>query len=337
MIEKDGEVYVKAEEKTLKAQRRQPYGKCTVKGQEEVVVVGGGSACFGVIEGLRTNGFTGKITVLSAEPSPPFDRTKLSKAMLSDVSKLEMRSISALADAGIEFLAKTEVTAVDTTKKTVTTKAGKSYGYTKLVLATGGAPNRLPLEGLKGDLGNVFTLRYLTDVKDITAAIGDKGGKKITVIGSSFIGMEAAYCLVGKGHEVTVIGTESVPLERVLGKEIGKIIQTNATKAKINVLMDATVEKGSPSSSNPKMIGSVGLKGGKTIECDLVILGVGVKPATAFLKENSSFKLLKDQSLEVDETFQVKGLKDVYAAGDIATYPYHGPGASKGGSPVRIE
>ena len=111
---------------------------------------------------------------------------------------------------------------VDFSNKKVSTKAGSSYPYTKLVLATGGTPKNLPLPGFK-ELSNIFLLRTVPHVKAILGAIGEKN-KKIVIIGSSFIGMEVANA-VAKDNDVTVIGMEKAPLERVMGEEVGKIFQ----------------------------------------------------------------------------------------------------------------
>jgi NADPH-dependent 2,4-dienoyl-CoA reductase/sulfur reductase-like enzyme len=166
-------------------------------------------------------------------------------------------------------------------------------------------------------------------------AAGEEGGKKVVVVGSSFIGMEVGNCLAGKKHDVTIIGMEEEPMERVMGKEVGKIFRGLVEKAGVKFYMGASVEKATPSSKDPKKVGAVHLKDGTELEADLVIEGVGIAPQTNYLKDNSAVQLLKDGSLEVDDVFAVKGLQDVYAIGDIATYPYHGPGGE--GKPVRIE
>jgi NAD(P)H-nitrite reductase large subunit len=167
-----------------------------------------GSGTLGAIEGLRGGGYNGQITVLSKEGYRPIDRTKLSKALLADVSKAAWRSKDFYKDASIDIL-EDEVKHVDFGGKKVTTASGKTYEYTKLVLATGGTPRWLPLEGLKqGQLGNVFVLRAIPDAEGILKAVGDSG-KKIVVIGSSFIGMEVGNCLAGMKNDVSIIGMES--------------------------------------------------------------------------------------------------------------------------------
>ncbi|EOD52408.1 hypothetical protein GTA08_BOTSDO10000 [Neofusicoccum parvum] len=332
VIQKDGGVYIKGEEATIKANRRTLGFKCSAQGAEKVVVIGGGT--LGAIEGLRGGGYTGHITVLSREGYRPIDRTKLSKALLADVSKVAWRSEEWYKNASIDIIYD-EASGVDFGAKKVSTKSGKSYDYTKLVLATGGAPRWLPLPGLKGDLGNVFVLRSIPDTQGIVGAVGDDGGKKVVVIGSSFIGMEVANCLAGKKNDVTVIGMEKAPMERVMGEKVGKVFQGLIEKNGVKFYMEASVEKATPSESDPSKVGAVHLKDGTVLEADVVIEGVGVAPSTEFLKDNKAIELLKDGSISTDESFTVKGLKDVFAIGDIATYPYHGPGGN--GSPVRIE
>lgn len=262
----------------------------------------------------------------------PIDRTKLSKALIPDAEKLLLRNKEWYSEASVEIISDT-VTSIDFPKKTVSTKSGSQIPYTKLILATGGNPKRLPLPGFK-ELNNIFVLRTVNDVKDILAAVGEKKGKRIVVVGSSFIGMEVGNAL-SKENTVTIIGMEEAPLERVMGEEVGKIFQTMLEKNGVKFCMGASVDSATPSQKDSNSVGAVKLKDGSSVDADLVILGVGVAPATEYLKDNLSVNLEKDGSLRVDENFQVKGLEDVFAIGDIATYPYHGPGGK--GTPTRIE
>jgi NADPH-dependent 2,4-dienoyl-CoA reductase/sulfur reductase-like enzyme/nitrite reductase/ring-hydroxylating ferredoxin subunit len=333
VFEKDGAVYIKADEATLKANKGSLNLSCSSVSNEQVLVIGGGSGTFGAIEGLRGGGYKGKITVVTKEGYRPIDRTKLSKALLADLSKLAWRPENYYKDASIDII-EDEAKSVDFSKKQVSTKSGKTYEYTKLVLATGGTPRWLPLEGLKGDLSNVFVLRSLPDAQNILKAVGDNG-KKIVVVGSSFIGMEVGNCLAGMKNDVTIIGMESEPMERVMGTKVGEIFRGLLEKNGVKFKMNASVDKATPSKDDSSKVGAVHLKDGTVLEADLVIEGVGVAPATEYLKENSSISLEKDGSLRTNESFEVKGLTDVYAIGDIATYPYHGPGGN--GSPIRIE
>ncbi len=321
------------DEPTIKAGRRKPKFKCsaTKSDADKVVVVGGGSGALGVVEGLRSKGFAGPITIISKEGYLPIDRPKLSKALLTDLSKLQWRDEEWYKSGSVDIVYD-EVTGVDFASKSVAVKAGGKVSYSKLVLATGGTPRVLPLQGFKV-LGNIFTLRNVHDVKKIVEAIGEKG-KKIVVVGSSFIGLEVAAATAGD-NDVSVIGMEKAPLERVLGEKVGNIVKKNLEGKGIKFYLSASVDKAEPSASDPSKVGSVHLKDGTKLDADLVILGIGVAPATEYLRDNSIVSLEGDGSLKTDESFSVVGLKDVFAIGDIATYPYHGPGGD--GKYVRIE
>lgn len=120
-----------------------------------------------------------------------------------------------------------------------------------------------------------------------------------------------------------------------MGPKVGAVFRTLLEKNNVKFHMGASVEKATPSSSDPSKVGAVHLKDGTVLEADLVIEGVGVAPATEYLRSNPSLQLEKDGSIATDESFRVPSLPDVFAIGDIATYPYHGPGGA--GSPTRIE
>ncbi|KAI8966653.1 hypothetical protein F5Y11DRAFT_308933 [Daldinia sp. FL1419] len=269
--------------------------------------------------------------MISNEGYLPIDRTKLSKALITDHTKIQWRDEEWFKSGSVEVV-HDEVVEVDLVNKAVVTKNKERFVYSKLVLATGGSPRNLPLQGFKV-LENIFLLRTVHDAKKIVDAIGDKG-KKIVIVGSSFIGMEVANATAAE-NEVTVVGQESVPLERVLGREVGAGLQKLLEERGVKFHMSAGVDKAEPSGSSPSQVGSVHLKDGTKLEADLVILGVGVAPSTGYLKENKVIRLEEDGSLKTDENFLVVGLKDVYAIGDIASYPYHGPGGQ--GNYTRIE
>lgn len=214
---KNNSIYITATEEKLKAFSRRPDIKCKPSAsavKDHVVIVGGyvprscfsqkfiicrltnsfgiysGSGAIGAIESLREKGFKGLITCISKEPHLPIDRTKLSKALITDVSKIQWRDAQYFEDAGVTFKLNTIVSEVDFAGKRVRIEGGEEVSYTKLILATGGTPKRLPMEGF--ELGNVFTLRGIDDAKAIVEAVGETNDKKIVVIGSSFIGK---YCI----------------------------------------------------------------------------------------------------------------------------------------------
>lgn len=221
-----------------------------------------------------------------------------------------------------------QVTGVDFAARAVKTSSD-DISYTKLILASGGTPRQLTLPGFDA-LKNIFTLRTAADTKKITDAIGPDGGKKVVIIGSSFIGMEVANAVL-KNNTVTVVGMEKVPLERVLGEQVGAAVQASLEKKGIQFQMNASVDSAASD-------GAILLKDGTKLDADVVILGVGVAPATEYLQGNSGITLEKDGSVKTDAHFLVDGQKDVYAVGDIATYPYRGPsGSSDSTKYTRIE
>lgn len=290
----------------------------------------------GLVQAIRELDFKGAVTVIHKEPNLIIDRTKLSKALIPDAEKLLWRSPEWYKSAAIETVSD-EVTSVDFSKKTVATKSGQSFPYTKLVLATGGIPRPLPLPGFK-ELGNIFLLRFVTDVQAILQAVGEQKNKKIVVIGSSFIGMEVGNAL-SKDNDVTVVGMDKAPMESIMGEQVGRIFQRNLEKSGVKFQLGAAVDKATPSAADSSQVGAVHLKDGTVLDADLVVLGVGVRPATDFLRDNPAITLEKDGSIKTDEHFSVPSLNsDVFALGDIATYPYHGPGTDpETGTYTRIE
>ncbi|CAL1716035.1 unnamed protein product [Somion occarium] len=297
-----------------------------------VVIVGGGAAAFHAIESLREHGYNGPITVLSKESYAPIDRTKLSKALVTDASKLEWRPASELLTKyGTALRLSTEVTSVDLGSKTVVVGSSKEHvPYETLILATGGTPRKLPVEGK--DLSNVYTLRGVDDAKRIDAGV--KEGTRLVVIGSSFISMELVVAVQKRNlASIDVIGMEEFPFETVLGKELGSALMKFHQSKGVKFHMKSKVSKIVPSASDSSKVGSVivGLPSGQELElpADAVIMGVGVAPATEYLKASKGFEQAVDRTgaVTVDEYLRVKGLDgSVYAIGDIALYPQPGTG-----------
>ncbi len=189
-----------------------------------VVIVGGGSGGLATVIGLRESGYVGKITVLSAEPHAPIDRTKLSKALMTDPSKLEWYSAEKLTEAfSADLRTGVKVTGVDAAgKKVLVGSEALSYEY--LVLSPGGVPRRLPVPG--SDSPNVYTLRSVDDTKRISDAIESPSEKNLVIIGSSFIGMELAVAVKGRGlGSISVIGMTRFPFEAVLGERVGEALK----------------------------------------------------------------------------------------------------------------
>ncbi|KAG8899485.1 hypothetical protein FRB99_006690 [Tulasnella sp. 403] len=337
---KDGKIYVTArEEDTLKANMaRSPALSSLLESQvaqegpgDGVVIVGGGAATIHAIESLRLYNYGGHITVLASETYAPIDRTKLSKTLMSDTSKLEWRRLDVLREKYlVNYRTDVQVTSVDTDAKTVTIGGSETVKYGKLILAVGSKPKKLPVEG--ADLENVFTLRQVPDAKRIDTAL--QPGKNLVVIGSSFISMELVVAVAKRQlASIHVVGQSSVPFKSILGEAIGKGIMNYHINNGVKFHMGQEVKALKASPSSPGAVGSVILNDGTEIPADVVIFGVGVRPATEFLKGTQLEEAIqKDGGLKVDKQLQVEGFDDVFAIGDIAVYPQ-----AQGGDYKRIE
>ncbi|KJA26356.1 hypothetical protein HYPSUDRAFT_36661 [Hypholoma sublateritium FD-334 SS-4] len=296
-----------------------------------VIIVGGGAGAFQSVESLREHGYAGPITVLSKETYTPIDRTRLSKGLPTDATKLEYRTAADLKiKYGTNVRLGVEVTSVDIEKKTVSLDDGKDIiSYDKLILATGGIPRRLPIEG--ANLENVYTFRGVDDSKKVDAAAQE--GKRVVVIGSSFISMEIVTAINSrKLASIDVIGMEEYPFEAVLGKVVGAALKKFHEGRGVKFHMSSKVDKIVAQEGNPELAGGV-VVNGETLPCDFVIMGVGVAPATKFLKD-SGLEIEKDGGIKVDKYLRVKSgkdTKDVFAIGDIAIYP------QQNGDETRIE
>ncbi len=289
------------------------------------VIVGGGAAGEYAAQTLRREGFAGRVVLVSADEKLPYDRTKLSKAYLAGKAKpeaLPLRERDFYTWQNIELLTATRATGLDTGKQEVQLEGQPPLRYDQLLLAPGGTPNRLPK--LPGhDLGGVLPLRTQADADALLAAT--KNAKQVVIIGSSFIGMEAASSLIGAGRQVTVIAQERVPFARVLGPEIGamfqKLHEEKGVRFEVEAEVTALLGEGG-------RVAGAQLKAGQTLPADAVVLGVGVRPATDFLA--AALALDKDGGLPVDDYLQAA--PRVYAAGDIARFPL-----AATGQPARIE
>ncbi|KAI0316418.1 flavoprotein [Amylostereum chailletii] len=316
---KDGQIHVTADPTytTAAGKSRAPKVSTTVEeGGPGVVIVGGGSGAYGVVESLREFGYRKPVTIISTEGHGPIDRTKLSKALISDPAKLELRTPADLKiKYGASLRTSSTVTSVDTSNRTVSIGGKEQIAYESLILATGGIPRRLPIDGADAD--NVFVLRSVEDVKKIDAACTE--GKKLVVIGSSFISMElVAAVSKRKLASIDVIGMEEFPFEAVLGKAIGAGLKKYHESQGVTFHPSTSVSAIRHKQGEPS---EVDLQSGKTLQADAVVMGVGVRPATDFLKE-SGWTLERDGSVRVDEYLRVRGKESgVYAIGDIATYP----------------
>ena len=273
-----------------------------------VVIIGGGAAGAACADMLRAQAYEGPITLVGDEEPGPVDRPNLSKDYLAGNAPDEwipLRTREYYDSIHVELLTSDPAGRVDTASRTITLRSGRVLNYGALLLATGAEPRSLPIEGV--DLPHVFKLRTLADSKAIIGRAAQT--KQAVVIGASFIGLEVAASLRHRGLEVTVVGQEKIPLEPVLGKELGEFIRRVHEQNGVHFCLG----------DSPRKIrhDRVELTSGKSVQAGLVVLGVGVAPRTALAEKAG---LTVDNGILVDENLRT-GAPDVYAAGDVARYP----------------
>lgn len=275
------------------------------------VVLGGGAAGFMAAQTLRDDGFTGRILLITREDRTPYDRPNLSKDYLqggADPAWMPLRANEFYKERGIEVLYKTEVTRVDARKKIVAFDDGEEISYDSMLIATGGVPRRLPFQNDAHK--NVFLLRSFSDADAVIAAA--EKGKRAVVIGASFIGMEAAASLRSRGCDVTVVAPDATPFAKILGEEIGNVFKNVHERNGVRFRLGDHVK----GFDGDDTVTAVLLENGDRLDADLVLVGVGVTPATAFL---DGVKLHDDGGVIADEHLSIGDA--LYAAGDITHFP----------------
>jgi apoptosis-inducing factor 3 len=281
-----------------------------------IVILGAGGAGAAAAEVLRREGYAGPVTLVGEEP--PVDRPNLSKDYLAGHAPEEwipLRDAAFYRSIGVELVTGDTAQALDVANKTVTLASGRRLAFGALLYATGAEPVRLPLPG--AERAEVHTLRTLADSRAIIARA--VAGARAVVIGASFIGLEVAAALRAREVHVEVVAPESVPLERVLGAEVGRFVRTLHESQGVRFHLGR----------KPAAIaqGAVTLDDGTALACDFVVMGVGVRPRLG-LAEAAGLPI--DRGLVVDD--QLRAAPPVWAAGDVARYP-----DPRSGKPVRVE
>jgi NADPH-dependent 2,4-dienoyl-CoA reductase/sulfur reductase-like enzyme len=275
-----------------------------------VLIAGGGLAAQRCAETLRRRGYEGAVRMICAEPEPPYDRPPLSKELLTGTTAeeaLAYRPAWWYAEKQIELLLGRRAEALDPASRTVKLSTGAELPYGKLLVATGSAARSLPfLEGYS----NVHSLRTLADARRLRAELVP--GARLAIVGAGFIGQEVAATARRLGAEVTMIEALEVPLEPILGPELGAWFASLHREEGVRVRTGAMLEGARGEDRLEELV----LSGGARLACDAVVVGVGTVPATAWLKGSG----LDPAGVRTDASGRTQ-MPGVFAAGD-ASVPF---------------
>ena len=291
-----------------KVQTTQAHAIQTSTRPSSIVIIGGGAAGVAAAEMIRREGYDRPLTMISADADPPVDRPNLSKDYLAGDAQddwIPLWPAEFYAEKKIDMLLGRRVTSIDPARRTVKLDDDSERSYGALLLATGADPVRLPIPGADGN--QVMYLRSFADSRAIVERA--KNAKHVVVAGASFIGLEVAASLRARGIDVDVVAPESTPLERVMGVEIGRFVRSLHEAEGVKFHLGQTV----------KAIDgrTVTLSDGKTLDADFVVMGVGVKPATALAEQAG---VAMDRGITVNEYLETS-VAGIFAAGDAARWP----------------
>jgi 3-phenylpropionate/trans-cinnamate dioxygenase ferredoxin reductase component len=276
---------------------------------QTIVIVGASLAGAKAAEELRAQGFGGRVVLLGEERELPYERPPLTKDYLRGEqprAKTHVHDEGFYEEHDIELLAGVTVTSIEPGEQSVVLEGGRDLAYDRLLLATGAEPRRIDVPG--ADLDGVHYLRTLADCDAIRERI-DAGGK-VAVVGAGWIGAEFAASARQRGLAVTVIEPATVPLERVLGEELGGFYRDVHETHGVEMRMQTGVEAFEGTGS----VSAVRTSDGQSIACDFVVVGVGVIPRTE-LAAMAGAKI--ENGVVVNQQLRTS-LPDVFAAGDVA-------------------
>ena len=282
-------------------------------GGRQVLILGSGAGGTAAAVALRDRGFLGTITLIGEEALEPYDRTVLSKFVLNDMPAAKvppLRPPEYWTSQRIERL-EAKVVGLDAAAKKVRLSDGTELSYDAAVLATGATANVPNIPGVR--LSGVYSLRTRQDAAYIVASATP--GAQAVNVGSSFIGLEAASAMRQRGLNVTVVAPELIPFERQFGPEIGSMFRRLHEANGVHFRLQAKVE----AFTGTEAVEGVSLDGGEHLAADLVVLGVGVTPATSFVE---GVQKAHDGGIVVDGTLQAAD--GLYVVGDCASFPFNG-------------
>jgi apoptosis-inducing factor 3 len=273
-----------------------------------VIIVGGGAAGLAAADMLRREGYDGDLTMISADDSPPCDRPNLSKDFLAGTAPddwIPLRAPEYYAERRIDLVLNARVSALDMQQHRVVLENGTQHGFGALLIATGADPVRLPIPG-----ATEVQLHYLRTFADSRAIVAKAASaRRVVVVGASFIGLEVAASLRTRGIDVDVVAPDSVPLERVMGPDVGGFIRDVHESHGVTFHLGRTVSRVAGN--------KVTLSDATMLTADFIVMGVGVRPSIE-IAERAGLAL--DRGIKVDAYLETSA-PGVFAAGDVARWP----------------
>jgi 3-phenylpropionate/trans-cinnamate dioxygenase ferredoxin reductase subunit len=280
------------------------------------VIVGASLTGAKAAEELRTEGFDGRVVLVGAEAERPYERPPLSKEYLRGEAgreKVYVHEEGFYAGRDIELRLGCTAVSLDASARELALDDGARLRYDRLLLATGAEPRRLTIPG--GELDGVLYLRSVADSDALRERL--TAGSSVVVVGAGWIGCEVAASASQRGADVTVIEPASVPLERVLGTEVGAIYRDIHSDHGVRTLTGTGVQ----AFEGETAVERVRTSDGRTLDCDLVVVGVGVQPRAGLAAEAG---IAVENGILVDEHLQT-GVPGVFASGDVANarHPFY--------------
>ncbi len=280
-----------------------------------IVVVGAGQAGASLVVKLRNLRFEGEITLIGAEPHPPYQRPPLSKKYLLDEMELErlyLRPPAYYQENGITLKLGTPVTEIDPETKSI--KVGyEAVAYDQLALTLGSEPRTLPAS-IGGDLAGVYAVRGLSDVDAMAAEF--TAGRKVLIIGGGYIGLEAAAVAAKRGLEVTLVEMADRILQRVAAPETSDYFRKLHSSHGVNIVEGVGLNR----LEGDGRVSKAELSDGTVLDIDFAIVGVGIAPSIA-LAEMAGVEI--NNGIKTDARGQTS-VSGIWAAGDCASFPHAG-------------
>jgi len=282
--------------------------------RQTFAIVGASLAGATAAQTLREEGFEGRIVLIGAEPNRPYERPPLSKGYLQGTSPRDdvfVHPAPWYAEHDVELLLPATAESINRTAREVVLAGGDRIGYDRLLLTTGSVPRRLTLPGAENE--GVHYLRRIEDCERIRAAFA--GAPRVVIIGAGWIGLEAAAAARAAGLEVTVLEAADLPLLRVLGPEVATVFADLHRAHQVDLRFGVRIEAltGAPAGDGAQVTG-VTLGDGTTVPADLVLVGIGIAPASGLA---GAAGLAVGNGILVDEHLRTAD-PDVFAAGDVA-------------------